>query len=193
MKTKIVKGFKFVSKDLTSQKNCQWKVGEWKHHEGELKLCEKGFHASLTPLQNLNYINGDRWFFVEAKGEIIYDDNKFVARSMRLVKEIKNVKEISVDFSIACSWRVLKNYEDKYPNDKRVRNAILAAKKVLLNPSEENIKVAQSAESAAWSAARSAARSAAESAARSAAEIKWQEKTLKRIINKWQNKKGVFK
>jgi len=78
-----------------------------------------------------------------------------------------NKKEKSVRFAIFCADQCLSNFEKVYSDDERPREAVIAAKAWLLNPSDD---VAESAaESAAWSA-RSAAESAAWSAAESAAE-----------------------
>jgi hypothetical protein len=188
MTESILEGYKFVTNDLKSKKgDCQWVINEWKHHDGELALCESGLHASETPLQSLQYVYGDRWFMVVAKGVIKKDGDKFVCSDMKLVKEIP-VSAVLVPFAIACAKRCLANWEKQYPEDKRVNDAILAAEKCFRDPSPENIEAAWSAASAEWSAA-SAARSAA-SAERSAvsaersAEKKWQQKTLKQLIRK---------
>jgi hypothetical protein len=166
-------GYKFVTSDLKSKNgDATWVVGEWKNCEGALKLCENGFHASEEPLDSLNYVYGDRWFAVEARDEFKRGDDKFVAREMRLLRELP-VKQILVAFAVACAKRCYKNWRATYPKGKRVWNAIKAAEKWLKDPTEANRKAcesagsaARSAESAAWSAG-SAARSA-ESAARSA-------------------------
>ena len=91
---KTIKGFKFIKENMKSKNgNHTWELGVWYKYEGEIELCNKGFHACLTPQQSLNYIYGDKWFQVEARGKIIYSDKddsdpKFVASEMRLVKEI---------------------------------------------------------------------------------------------------------
>jgi len=163
MKTKIIKGYKFVHTDLKSDSgDCQWRIGTWKKHDGELRLCYSGFHASPDLLSVLSYVVGDRLFEVEAKGEIIMDNRKdnFVARELRLKREIR-LKLLMVDFSTRCAERVLPIFEKRFPNDYRPRQAIEAAKAWLQHPS----KTAESAASAAWSAAESAAQSASWSAA----------------------------
>src|SRR3990167_298298 len=91
---------------------------------------------------------------------------------MKIVKAYKWTKKDSVAFAIYAAELVIKNYEKKYPNDKRPREAIEAAKKVLFHDTAKNRVAAGSAMSAAWSAAGSAAgsaMSAAWSAAGSAA------------------------
>ena len=74
-------------------------------------------------------------------------------------------KEQRIRYACYAAKQVLKNFESKYPNDKRPREAINAALRYLKTPSAKNRSAARSA---AESAARSAAWSA-ESAARSAA------------------------
>ena len=158
-KQKIITGYKSVKDDLSSgYGNCKWRVGEWKKHDGDLKLCNSGFHASRHPYDVLNYLQGNRLFIVEAKGDVLDDKDKFVAKEMRLKTEIKDLKRLSVEFAVWNARKCLKNFEKKHPDDKRPRQAIEAAEKYLL---------------AKTSAARSAARSAAESAAWSAASAAW--------------------
>ena len=180
MRTTIT-GYKFVKSDMRSANGSEppWVLGEWRKHEGKLKPCESGYHASPTALESLQYTLGDRWFVVEAKGKVKKDGNKFVASEMRLVKEIP-AKVVAVRFALASARRCLDKFEVKYPEDNRPRQAIEAAEAWVNDQTEEK-------RSAAWSAAESAARSAAsaawsaESAARSA-EQKWQSEELDHII-----------
>ncbi len=110
------------------------------------------------------------------------------------------------EFACRCAEYCLKNYEDLYPDDKRPRQAIEAARAYSKNEiTLEQLKMArsaarsaaESAESAPWSA-RSAAESAAwlaESAAESAAwsaesagsaesaALEWQKQTFLEMLN----------
>ena len=177
--------FKFVHSDLKSDSgDCQWEIGEWKEHTEKLELCKSGFHASKNAGDAfLEYSSlGERFFLVEYDGKILKGEDKFVAQKMRLIKEI-NVN-ISRELAIFCAEYSLKNYEVEYPNDKRPREAIDAAKNYLKNPSKENLDKLNAAESAAESAAWSAARSAAWSAAGSAAESATT-KFLKKLLKKY--------
>jgi hypothetical protein len=74
-------------------------------------------------------------------------------------------------YAIFAAEQVLENYEKQYPDDKRPRLAIEAAKKVLKNNSEQNRSAANSAAYSAYSAAYSAY-SAACSAANSAMKLR---------------------
>jgi len=87
-----------------------------------------------------------------------------------------------VRYAVYAAEQVISNYEKEYPDDKRPRESIEAAKKCIKNPSIKNKDAAWSAARSAWSAqgaeawsaksawstAWSAARSAVESAAWSA-------------------------
>ena len=149
--TKTIKGYKFIQSDMSSRNGgTKWIIGKWKRHDGGIEMCAKGFHACETAYQSLSYVYGDKWFIVEARGNILKDTNKFVASEMRLIKEI-DVKKVLVPFACIVAKRSLANFEKKYPNDKRPREAIDAALKYAKNPTEAN-------RSAAYSAADSAER-----------------------------------
>jgi len=94
-----------------------------------------------------------------------------------LVVRVMNYSQY-VSYAVFAAEQVIKNYEKQYPDDKRPREAIEAAKRCIENPSDENKKeAARAANSASYSAARAAywaacaasAASAADSAADSAA------------------------
>jgi len=167
--------YKFLDAGLKSHSgDCVWKLDEWKK-ETDIDICNKGFHASKTPLQALSYVYGEIVAEVEVKGKSIIEDDKEYWSEMRIVKAYHWTKKDSVSLAIFSAELVLENFEKKYPDDKRPRNAIEAAKKVFIDDTEENRSAWSAARSAAesawsaWSAAESAARSAARSAAKSAA------------------------
>ena len=114
--------------------------------------------------------------------ELIYSSTKFI-----------------IEFACRCAEHCLNNFESVYPDDKRPRQAIEAARGYTVGTvSVEELSAAESAaESAVRSAARSAgstawsARSAAESAAWSAARsaesaaIEWQTKTFLAMLQEF--------
>ena len=171
--------YKFLRTGLKSQNgNHKWEIGKWYKTKRELDICHIGFHASKTPLQAMEYVQGEVLAKVEVKGRSIKEDDKECWSDMRIVKAWNWEKKDSVSLSIFAAEKVLKNYEKAYPDDDRPRKAIEAAKKVLKADTEENRKMA--ARSAAWSAARSA-ESAARRAARSAA---WSTESAERSARK---------
>ena len=75
---------------------------------------------------------------------------------------IEPSEDFIIEFACRCAEYVLKNYEDLYPDDKRPRQAIEAARRCITDKT-----------SAAWSAAESAARSAA---------TEWQTQQFKEML-----------
>ena len=166
-----MKGYRFVTDDLKSEHgDTQWMIGKWQKCKGKLSLCHNGFHASQKPIDSLNYIFGTRWFECEAQGEILKDTDKVCASEMRIVKEIPN--KVIQQFAIDCAWRVLHIFEERYPDDKRPRQAIEAARAYLKFPTQENLAIT--------AAARDAARDA---------ERKWQNRHLQNLI---RNESGNY-
>jgi len=160
---------------MSAHGNMKWRLNKWYKHEGDIKLCESGFHCSKGIYQAFSYVQGPILALVEVRGEHGDEKDKEVWSEMRVVKRWKWTKRDSVLFSIYSAKLVLKNFESVFPSDKRPREAIESAEKYAKNPTIENRNAAWSAESAAESAARSAAESArsAWSAAESAARSAW--------------------
>lgn len=158
---RIIKGFRFVTDILRSEHgSTRWQIGRWQKLKNErpLRLCVNGFHASQKPIDSLSYVFGSRWFECEARGHIFRDTDKFCAAEMRLVKEIP--QRVIRQFGIDCAWHVLHIFEDKYPNDKRPREAIEAARALLKFPTQENRDRLAAARTAAWKATEAVARTA---------------------------------
>ena len=173
---KTIKGYKFVDKNLNSHRGKQhWEIGKWYKQAGIIELCNNGFHACEEPIDSLNYFQyKDKWFVIEARGDIIKDKDKFVASEMRLVKEIKNWDIISAKIAIYAAEQVLPYFEKRYPDDTRPRDAIRAAKRYIRNRNEVNKEALIKARDAAY-AAEHAARvaDAADDAAYAAYHAAW--------------------
>jgi len=170
---KLYKSFKADFKN--EHGNIKWEIGQWFHQNGKIECCKKGFHASTLPLDAMRFVNCEIIALVSVKGKSDKQDDKQAWSDMKIDKAWYWKKEDSVALSIYAAELCINNFEKEFPEDKRPREAIEAAKKWLENPTaaESAESAARSAESAARSAesaARSAARSveSAESAARSA-------------------------
>lgn len=157
----------------------KWKVGKWYEYDGDIEMCESGFHCSKGIYQAFSYIQGEILAEVEVAGKHEIQDDKEVWEKMRVVRSWKWTKKDSILFAIFAARLVLKNFEKEFPCDDRPRKAIEAAEAYAKNPTKKNREAAKAAESAAESAAW-AAESVAESAwaeawatAKSAAEAAW--------------------
>ena len=165
-----MKRYKFLNKVgrqiKSNSGNTVWKLGEWQKIEGKPSLCNWGFHCSREPYDAFSYVQGEILAEVEVRGKKDIQKDKEAWSEMRLIKLYKWTKKDSLRLAIFSAELCLKNYEKEYPNDKRPREAIEAAKKVLFKDTAKN-----------RAAARSAARYAAESAA-----IKKIQKYFKEIV-----------
>jgi hypothetical protein len=163
--------WKVIKKGMKSDNgNITWKKDQWREHEGDVKICNSGFHASDKLIDAIRYVTPGIICRVEYDDIVDKEDDKFVCRKMRVIKTYKFTKKMAVELAIFSAKLCLKNFEKKYPRDNRPREAIQAAENYLKNPSNKT-RSAESAARSAWSAAGSAARSAwsaARSAARSA-------------------------
>ena len=147
----------------------QWQIGEWRKLEEVTELCV-GFNASPRIVDAIQYVDMEILARVEVRGQVINGGNKWTASQMRIVGAWCWPKAESVRLAIFAAELVLPNYEQAYPEDKRPREAIAAARAWMAKPSASAACAANSAArsaACAESAARSVARSA-ESAARSA-------------------------
>jgi len=171
----------------------QWpKPKTWREQSGPLKLCENGLH--LCRMGELpQWINEEIWE-AEYSGEKIAGDDKIVVAKARLIKKVKTWnKKTRLLFAADCADHVLKNFEDKYPEDKRPRLAIKAVRDYARGKITQ--KELKDAHSAAYSAAYSSA-SASAAAAHSAyadrkEEIKWQAKRLMAHLYPKKEKKNA--
>ena len=149
-----------------------WTVGEWQTHRGKLDICNSGLHCSDQIWQAFSYVQGEILAEVEVGGRSVIQDDKSCWSKMRLTKCYRWRKEDSVALALFAAESVLELFEKQYPEDKRPRQAIEAARVWLKDPSEENKDAARAAaRAAAWAAG--AAAWAAEDAAWAARDAAW--------------------
>jgi hypothetical protein len=143
--------------------------GEVLVHEGPLKLCASGLHASKNILDALRYAPGSTICRVEVAGKIIHGDDKLVCTERTILWRVAGEK-ILRKFARMCARDVLHLWDapaivEKYlkTGDESIREAARAAAWT----------AAGAAAAAAWPAAAAAARATAAArptaAARSAA------------------------
>ena len=155
------KRYKFLRTGLKSVNgNIRWEIGKWEKHDGELEICESGFHCSKEPYDAFKYVQEEILAEVEVRGKNLKQEDKEVWQEMRITKTFKWTKKDSLKLAIFSTELVLKNFEKEYPDDKRPREAIEAAKKVLFKDTAKNRSAARSAAESAAGSAESAAESA---------------------------------
>ena len=125
----------------------------------DIEMCEYGLHGSLKIIDALKYASGDILCRVELAGYTKKDDDKIVA-SERTVLWQMDCSRILHEFACKCAERGLKRAKVK---DERCWNALKVKRQWIQG------KATNSMLDAAWDAAWDA-------------ELKWQNKTLMKMI-----------
>jgi len=108
MSNEIVKGYKATDKNMKCR-GFQFELGKWFKHDGEIAMCESGFHFCEYPSGPWSFYNDKdtRMFKVEARGVLKGDDPgadlKHVAMEICLVE-----KTVSGCNKVVCCnlWRL---------------------------------------------------------------------------------------
>lgn len=112
-----------------------WQLGAWEEVAGEPELCKYGFHCCERPYDALNYVKGNILARVEVGGMVTPGSDKEAWQKMSVADARYWRKVDSVRLAVFCAELVLHLYEKRYPDDKRPRAAIDAAKAWVENPS----------------------------------------------------------
>ena len=141
--------------------------GEWTPDIEDVTLCHAGYHGT-DAAHLLDFVDGNQLFEVECIEETWDEDHKkFVASSMRLVRQVEgwNKKNLRL-FAVWCARQI-----EHLMTDKRSKDALNVAERYANGQAtDEELGAARAAaRAAAWDAAMAAARAAAWDAARAAA------------------------
>jgi len=154
MKQIIKKQYRWKSLPLNMQPNgFLFTSFKWYKYKGQLEMCRSGFHCSKNIIDAMSYVDCGWLAKVEVKGKQLVQEDKECWGEMKIVKRWKWTKPMSIRLAIYAAELVLRDFEKEYPDDKRPRSAIEAAKKVLKADTRKN-------KLAAYAAAESAAKAA---------------------------------
>ena len=112
-----MKAYKGFNADMTCR-GFQFEEGKTYEHEGELKLCESGFHACEDPLDIFGYYapSGSEFHEVELEGvsDERKDDTKVVAKKITIGARlgIDKIIKACVEFRFSKLEKELKNSGD---------------------------------------------------------------------------------
>ena len=146
------------------------KPGEWMPPIKPVP-CHSGYHLCRGAEHLVHWLGPVIWG-VEARGEIVEDDNKVVCESVRLVARVETWNEKTARLFVAdCAEHVLPIFENARLGDMRPREAVEAARAYARG--EINKVALAAAAAAAWAAvdAAAAAQAAAGAVARAAAWV----------------------
>lgn len=91
-----MKGYKGMNADMTCR-GMQYELGKTYHIDGNIELCNRGFHFCEKLKNVFDYYDNDganRFFEIEADGDIKSDDSKSVAHTITIVREL-SAKEVN--------------------------------------------------------------------------------------------------
>ena len=74
-------------------------------HEDKIKLCVRGLHASIEPLDALQYAPGPCLTLVECSGDVLCEDDKIVCTDRKVIAGPVDVTDIIVRFAQWCADR----------------------------------------------------------------------------------------
>ena len=103
-----MKGYKAFDSDLTCR-GMQYEVGKEYTHDGDISLCEQGFHFCEQLTDCYQYYNSkSRICEVEALGEVKTDDTKSVTDHIRIMRELTReeivaLANVGVDNTGVCN------------------------------------------------------------------------------------------
>ena len=162
---------------ITPIQNKRWpvRVKAWTAPEKRLVICRSGWHGVERKdiLTHFPRHDDSELWTVEVRGDIIHGSDKFCATSMKLVERVAvPTREQHVHFALDVAESVLHIFEERNPNDRRVRQAIETTRAYV--DGKATLQELRDAAAAAGAAARAAAYyTAAGDAARAAARAAW--------------------
>ena len=88
-----MKGYKGMNANMQCR-GMQFEVGKSYHVDGEIEPCQNGLHFCEKLSDVFDYYDRDRnrFFEIEASGDIKTEDNKKAASDIRIVKELSDVE-----------------------------------------------------------------------------------------------------
>lgn len=126
---KSYKSLKLTKGELLScDDNHSWKIGKWYEENSTLNY-SVGFHANENLINALRVGCGDVIALVECDGDHIASGDGQRWQRMRILEAYRWTRLDSVSLAIFCAEFVINLFEKRYPEDKRPRLAIDAARR----------------------------------------------------------------
>ena len=105
MKENVIKSYKGFDKDFKC-KDFQYEVGKEYEIEGEIKCCERGFHACESPMEVFDYYDmfNSRFAEVEQSGQIDKEDDNTSTKICSSRIKIKAELNLADIINIGIEW-----------------------------------------------------------------------------------------
>jgi hypothetical protein len=108
----VIRAFHFTGATLRDGRPIPT-VGEWIEHVGPIVPCQSGLHASIDPLDALQYAPGPMLHLVDLDGEILEHGtppDKLVGRRRRIVASI-DATDLLREFARWCALQVVRLWQ----------------------------------------------------------------------------------
>lgn len=161
--TETIKAWHFVADTLLDGRPVP-KDGVWLRHEGRIRICASGLHASLRPWDALRHAPGSVLCYVECRGDVQQQPDKLVCRECRIIMRA-DVTETLRYFARMQALSVVHLWASELPDV--VLDYLMTGDESLRIAARDAARSAASA--AVWSAESAAARGAVWSAENAAA------------------------
>ena len=165
--TETIKAWHFVGNTLRDGRPVP-KDGVWLRHDGQIRICARGLHASRRPWHALQYALGATLCYVECRGDVQEETDKLVCRERRIIMRA-DVTETLLYFARMQALSVIHLWTSEPPDV--VLGYLMTGDESLRNAAWDAASAAAS--SAARDAGSSAASSAAWDAASAATSASW--------------------
>ena len=89
-----MKGYKGTDKDMRCR-GMQYEVGKTFHADGKIEVCDNGLHFCIRLTDVFDYYeadNGNRFFEIEAEGNIVGDGKKNACSKITIGREISPIE-----------------------------------------------------------------------------------------------------
>lgn len=98
----------FLCEDMRSLRGNEppWTVGETRTLKGEISLCVRGYHGSLTWRDALTYTPGPVATIIDLQGDLQHGGDKIVGRTRTLLQATDVSRELRL-FACRCAKRML--------------------------------------------------------------------------------------
>ena len=115
----MIKAYKGFNKDMTCR-GYKYEEGKEYEHEGEVKVCEGGFHACERPLDCFDYYYpaGSVYHVVELEGDISKsdDDTKVASKKIKIGARVDIAGLVQAQFEYVKEHSLTENTDPKIAN-----------------------------------------------------------------------------
>ena len=111
-----MRGYKGTDANMQCR-GMQYEIGKSYHEDGSIECCFNGLHFCATIKDVFDYYpeeDGNRFFEIEARGEIKTEGNKYAASDLKIIKELSEVEINRATYGYGYGYGYGDGYGDGY-------------------------------------------------------------------------------